>query len=54
MEAPAVVGLVLVLVLWGFLWQEVASVRRELQKQTRYLERMGRAAGWLPPEPPKR
>lgn len=50
MEVPTVVGLVFVLVLWGFLWQEVASVRRELQKQTRYLERMGRAAGWLPPE----
>ena len=45
------------LVLWGLVWQEIASVRREVARhrkatedQTRVLYRMGQSAGWLPPD----
>lgn len=51
MEVQQVVLLVFVLILFGLLWQEVASVRRELEKHSRYLEAMGKAAGWLPKKP---
>lgn len=46
------VVIVVVLVMWGLLWQEVASVRREQRETNRYLEAMGKAAGWWPPRKP--
>ena len=55
------IPLVVFLVLYGVIWQEVASVRRQVDHQTRAIEaqtrvmvRMGQAAGWLPPDPPQR
>lgn len=55
-----IIPLLVFLILYGLIWQEIASVRRSVddhrkatENQTRVLVRMGQAAGWLPPDAPR-